>query len=448
MNTIRRLQPNATTRGFTLVELMIALALGLIVTAGIISVFVSTSKASNVQTQMARLQEEGRYAIGQVGTDLSMASALYGSNTGGLATQQTYGYMDGLRSPTSYVQYANLGLPDDPVSLSNPPAAPFPLPSRIYVSGYECSTSACTPAVPASVAPAMGAAVGKRVPGADVLTVRYVTGRGWSAVDGGSAQVCNAANTLTSLSIVPQAGDDPLSSFQTGDLALLTDGSAAEVFKVTRTGGVFTPATDFPGYMPSCVNTQTDARLFNFTRDFTTVTYYLQLVADSNPDAPAGHLVAALMRKVNGGNAEEIARGIERLDFRYVVENADGGVIMLNADQVDAGTDAGGGGITCPVQPDLSAFTGATLAELQAGCLWRALRAIEVHMLVDNGTLLPTLSAGELAYRYSCDGSSACTNTGAPQAPTALTTPLANGLDKRMLRREFVGEFSVRNYNP
>ena len=434
--------------GFTLVELMIALALGLLVTAGIISVFVATSKAGNVQTQMARLQEEGRYAMGQIGSDLSMAAGLYGANTGGLATQETYGYMDGLRSPTAYVQYARLGLPDNAVILANPPAAPYPLPSRIYVSGYECSTAACTPAVPIAVAPAMGTAAGNRVPGADVLTVRYVSGRGWSVVEGGSAQDCDATNNLTSLSIATQTGDAPLSSFQTGDLALLTDGSAAAVFKVTRAGGVFTPASDFPGYAPGCVDTQTDARLFNFTRDFTTVTYYLQLLADSDPDAPAGHRVAALMRKVNGGAAEEIARGVERLDFRYVIENASGGVSVLGAASVAAGSDGSGNAIACPVQPDLSAFTGATLTELQQGCLWRALRAIEVHALVANATLLPTLSAGELAYRYSCDGSAACANTGAAQVPTALTTPLPNGLDKRMLRREFVGLYSVRNYNP
>ncbi|MHB1615648.1 MAG: PilW family protein [Metallibacterium sp.] len=436
------------SRGFTLVELMIALALGLLVTVGIISVFVSTSKAGNVQTQMARLQEEGRYAIGQIGSDLSMAGGLYGANTGGLATRETWGYMDGLRSPTAYVQFASLGLPDNAVALGNPPAAPYPLPSRIYVSGHECSAAACTPAVPVAIAPVMGTAAGNRVPGADVLTLRYVTGRGWSVVEGGSAQVCDATNNLTSIRIVPQAGDAPLASFQAGDLALLTDGSAASVFKVTRAGGVFTPSSDFPGYAPGCVNTQTDARLYNFSNDFTTITYYLQLLADSNPDAPAGHRVAALMRKVNGGPAEEIARGVERLDFRYMVENADGGVIVLGADNVAAGTDGSGNAIDCPVQPDLSAFTGATLSELRQGCLWRALRAIEVHALVDNATLLPALGANELAYRYSCDGSASCTNTGAALAPTALTAPLPNGLDKRMLRREFVGMYSVRNYNP
>jgi len=435
--------------GFTLVELMVAMAIGLLVTAGIVSVFASTQKAGSVQTQLARLQEEGRFAMAQLQSDLAMSGGLYGSNTGGLATQQTYAYMDGLRSPTSYVQYANLALPDNPVSLANAPAAPYALPSRLYVNGYQCGQTACTPAVPTAVAPAMGTAAGQRIPGADVLTVRYLRGRGWSVFDGASQQVCNAANEITGISIDPQLGDAPLSDFAAGDLALLTDGSAAQVFAVTRSGNAFTPATQFPGYAPSCVNPQTDARLFDFSRDFVTVTYYLQWLADSDPDAPAGHRVAALMRKVNGGAAEEIARGVERMDFRYVVENADAGTLYLDADQVDAGTDAAGNAIQCPVQPDFSAFGAATQAEMTQGCLWRALRAIEVHLLVDNTVLMPTLAAGELAYRYSCDGSAACTNTGAAQVPAApLTAPLPNGANKRMLRREFVGLFSVRNYNP
>ncbi len=435
--------------GYTLVELMIAVALGLLVTAGILSVFASTSTAARVQTQLARLQEEGRFAMARLGSDLAMAGGLYGSNTGGLATQQTHAYMDGLRSPVSFVQFAGLVLPDNPVSLASPPTAPYPLPSSVYVGGYECSTTACTPAVPAAVAPAMGTAAGDRVPGADVLTIRHVRGRGWSVFEGGSSQSCDAANRLAALTIVPQAGDASLSDFRPGDLALLSDGAAAQVFRVNRAGAVFTPVSEFPGHAPGCANTQTDARLFDFTRDFVTVTYFLQLVADSDPDAPAGHLVAVLMRKVNGGAAEEIARGVERLDVRYAVENAEGGVAYLSADRVAAASDDPGSAIACPVQPDYGAFTGATLAGLQQGCLWRALRAVEVHLLVNNAALLPMLPAADLAYRYACDGSAACNGTGRAQPPSLpLTTPLPNGLDKRMLRREFAGLFSVRNYNP
>ena len=420
--------------GYTLVELMIAMALGLLVAAGMVSVFVSTSKAGSVQAHLARLQEEGRYAVGRIGEDLGMAGALYCSNSGGLATGRTWAYQDALRSPLSYVQAANLPLPDNTVTLAPAPTAPFALPASFFMRGYQCSTTACTPQVPATLAPAMGAGAGSRVPGADVLTVRYLKGRGWAVHAGDS-------NALAPFEVVPVAGDPPLAGFAAGDLALLADCSQSQIVPVTRAGTTFTPSTQFPGHVPAGVDMQTDARLFDFNRDFITVTYFLQLVADANPDAPSGHRLAALMRRVNGGAAQEIARGIERMDFLYGVENAEGGVLYLTAEQVDAGVDSAGTAIACP--PQAPASTTAT------GCLWRAVKTVELHLLVNSGDVLPTLTAGELAYRYSCDGSTTCTGTAAVAAPPApLTTRLANGLDKRMLRREFSSVISVRNYNP
>ena len=422
------------TRGFTLVELMIALALGLLVAAGIVSVFVSTSKASSVQMRMARLQEEGRYAVGRVGEDLGMAGAQYCNNSGGLATARTWAYQDGLRSPLSYVQVANLPLPDNSVTLAPTPTAPFALPSSFFMRGYQCSSTVCTPNVPIAVAPAMGTAAGSRVRGADVLTVRYLAGRGW-------AVSASDANPLASFDVVPAAGDAPLGTFAAGDLALLADCAQAQIFAVTRAGSRFTPATQFSGFVPGGINAQTDARLFDFNRDFVTVTYYLKLMTDADPDAPPGQRVAALMRKVNGGGAQEIARGIERLDFLYGVENDQGGTLYLTADQVDAGVDAAGAAIACPTQAPASAAT--------TGCLWRAVKTIELHLLVNSSDELPALTASELAYRYSCDGSATCTSTAAAAPPPLpLTTPLAHGLGKRMLRREFTSVISVRNYNP
>ncbi len=50
-------------RGFSLIELMVAMFLGIIVSAGIITLFTSTSKANRVQAQLARMQEQGRFAV-------------------------------------------------------------------------------------------------------------------------------------------------------------------------------------------------------------------------------------------------------------------------------------------------------------------------------------------------------------------------------------------------
>lgn len=43
-------------RGFTLIELMVAMVLGIIVSGGIISLFLSTSRANKVQASLAHIQ--------------------------------------------------------------------------------------------------------------------------------------------------------------------------------------------------------------------------------------------------------------------------------------------------------------------------------------------------------------------------------------------------------
>jgi type IV pilus assembly protein PilW len=51
------------SRGFSLIELLLALALGLIVVTGIVQLFVGNSRSYSVMTGQARLQENGRFAL-------------------------------------------------------------------------------------------------------------------------------------------------------------------------------------------------------------------------------------------------------------------------------------------------------------------------------------------------------------------------------------------------
>lgn len=48
--------------GFTLVEIMVALTLGLLVMAGVIQVFISTQQSARIQQAASRMQEDGRMA--------------------------------------------------------------------------------------------------------------------------------------------------------------------------------------------------------------------------------------------------------------------------------------------------------------------------------------------------------------------------------------------------
>lgn len=54
---------NRRSQGFSLVELMIALGLGVVVTAGIVSLFVGNNQTYNLLNNQARLQESARFAL-------------------------------------------------------------------------------------------------------------------------------------------------------------------------------------------------------------------------------------------------------------------------------------------------------------------------------------------------------------------------------------------------
>jgi type IV pilus assembly protein PilW len=264
------------------------------------------------------------------------------------------------------------------------------------------------------------------VQGAAVLTIRYQSGTGWGYTANGSG-----SGTVLTLNVAYDASgvlldDDPgspLHSFDAGNRALVSTCSVGRIFSAANIGSASAPVLapadpidkNFRIANPASGRLTTfDSRVFNFTKDFVTVTYYLLYKAD--PSTP-GRLIPTLMRKLNGGAnppgtsnpgsnyGDEIVQGVERL------------------------TDLG-------------------------GCLWGALRSVEVHMLLDSVGNLP-LGDDEMAFRYSIDGN---TPTAPPcQPPSSQTASMtyctgggaaANGsIAGRMLRREFISTINVRNGN-
>jgi type IV pilus assembly protein PilW len=183
-------------------------------------------------------------------------------------------------------------------------------------------------------------------------------------------------------------------------------------------------------------------RLFDLSRDFRTVTYYLKVV-DSGDGS--GHTTGALVRRVNGGKrgvndgyAEEIARGIERLDFRYGVRLRDGSMRYYTAAQVDSASKA-----------DCLAVPLPMAGSDDHGCLWRSVSLVEVNLLMDGQQPLYSLTPDELVYTYAPDNASKSAQ--APQSPTAANrnvTPVQQGFPIPVLRREFSTVVAVRNLNP
>jgi type IV pilus assembly protein PilW len=60
-------------RGFSLIELLIALVLGLMLSAGIFTVFSGNKQSTDLNTAMADMQENARFALNQLSADIRMA---------------------------------------------------------------------------------------------------------------------------------------------------------------------------------------------------------------------------------------------------------------------------------------------------------------------------------------------------------------------------------------
>lgn len=338
---------------------------------------------------------------------------------------------------------ASLPFPDSGNSKSFPQTGPstgnattfYALSPRWFVQGYECSTGTCVPVVPTSDSPAIpsaSVASGKRVPKTDMLTVRFQRGTGWPLT---------AANCISggSLTISPQSGDDALNFGASNNLALVTDCVNPNILPISAVAGnTLTIGATLPGgASPFCgTNAATDTRVFNFSADFVTVSYYLAFRDDNNPDASANSAAAkrqipVLIRRENGVE-QEIVQGVDRLDFLYGVQDGNGVTRYLDAGQVNNNL---GGAITCTPAPN-------GITSLEPGCLWRSVRSVEIHMLINTVNNVAGLDPTSMSYTYSQDTPKTTTIS----SPTTL---LPSGIQAgRMMRREFVSLVSVRNYNP
>ena len=62
--------PIGFQRGLSLIELMIAIALGIVLSAGVIEIYIGSKQTYRSQNALSRLQENGRYALEQIAGDM------------------------------------------------------------------------------------------------------------------------------------------------------------------------------------------------------------------------------------------------------------------------------------------------------------------------------------------------------------------------------------------
>lgn len=424
--------PNPPRKGFTLIELMVAITLGLLLTLGILQLFDGTSRTNKLQNGLARLQENGRYAVARIEADLRMLGGQRCSNFAGNAvTADDRTPIWVARAPMSYVP--SLPFPDAAVAPAG--ATPYRLDPRLFVQGYECA-GGCSTITALGTYSAESLTAGQRVPRSDVLTIRYQAGSGWPVSVGAcSASGVGGPDIVAGdvISLVQQTGNDPTPT--TAPTAVLVSGCAGSVILPVSAMAATTQPTSFtigPGVLagaPKAMcdgNPTTDVRVFDWA-DFVTVSYFLVYRTNEDPDAGIRNLVPTLVRRVNGGTPEDIVQGVDQLDFLYGVLDSNGMTRYLTAAEIDAAPIA-----QCTPPPE-----GLSNA---AGCLWRDVRSVEAHLLVNSTDQVFTLDDISRSFRYM----GATTNVAA-NGSTALPSGQVAG---SMLRREFIAQTTIRNRNP
>jgi len=99
---MRNLKLNKQQKGLTLVELMVAMVLGLVLMAGVIQIYISTNQTYRLTEAQSRIQENGRFALYLLTRDIRMADFWGCLTTAGSiqnhlgSTTGIYDFSDGL----------------------------------------------------------------------------------------------------------------------------------------------------------------------------------------------------------------------------------------------------------------------------------------------------------------------------------------------------------------
>ena len=325
-----------TTRGFTLLELTIAMALGLVVLAATVTLFQQAVKMNWTTSQRAELQSDFRAASNLLSRDISMAGS------GSLGQQ---------------------GLAAGSVILPSGAGATIPV--------YPCSTNSCNydngvpVAYPAQAGanylysvipgPSLGITVNGQL--SDIITLSYTDAN--LAMNCYNVTYINTTSLLFTLPAVlpttcilptgfaaPQALNDPVVGLQLGDMVMIstTNGPAA----MGSVSGPVTASTcgaqpcytvpfafGDPGHINQpAVATGTIASLAGTTLTaavrMLVITYYLDI-------SPTDGVTPRLMRVQAGKAPTPVAENVSYLKFTYDVDN--GGTYYAGQSTLPAGTN-------------------------------------------------------------------------------------------------------------
>lgn len=257
-------------KGVSIVELLVGVTVGLMLTAGTIQVFVNSKQVYRVQEALSRLQENGRFAIDFISRDIRR-TGFFGCAGNMARIVNTLNNAD---------QYA--------WDFSTP------------LQGFEATSAG-------NWVPALDATITNPLGNRDVLTLRHAAGELAAVVPP------FMPNTSAALHITPGNG------LNRADIVMVSDCVDAAILQITNnnpdqsgtlahnTGGSVTPGNATKNLGKIYTDKANVVRI-------TTSTYYIRTGPGGSP---------SLYRKEGDGNPQELLEGVEDMQLLYG-EDTDG----------------------------------------------------------------------------------------------------------------------------
>jgi type IV pilus assembly protein PilW len=297
MNLTRFSSPSRRQRGFSLVELMVALVLGLLVIGGVGGVFLSQRELYRQNENLARMQENARYAFEVMARSLREA--------GGIACGSNLLHVANVLNDASSNWWSNWGE---------------------GIHGYEGNDD--------SFPKAFGTGRGERVSGTEAVVV-------WSGTLNEEVTVTSHNSDLHYFTVKT---NETAPNIDKGDILLVCDYEQAAIFQTTNvdvdssngtikiehnTGASVSPGNcskDFY-YLLHCSPPPDDPRPYTFKNGgfISKLAAYAWYIGYNGR---GGRSLYRLKLQNNsgaaGGTAEEVAEGVTDLQIRYLTRDAAG----------------------------------------------------------------------------------------------------------------------------
>ncbi|MCC7411008.1 MAG: PilW family protein [Gammaproteobacteria bacterium] len=277
-------------RGFSIVEMMVAIVVGLILVAGAISMLVTSKRTYTIQDDLGRIQENARFALEYLARDLRMA-----------------GYFGCAHSLTDVYNHVN-----------SPAGSIFDTTNP--VEGYEQDTAAWLPSGSVDV--------GAVSAGTDAITVRYLE-------PSNVAVTVEMAQTGAPLTVTVNNG------LKQGDVVAVSDCTSSDVFQISGPAGT-APSTagtiehdaggaTAPGNTnavnPGCggANPNCYSKVYGtdaFIHKLAGYRYYVGTDANGNPALFREAIDVTGAPPTAAPNAVQLIDGVENMQISYGVDTS------------------------------------------------------------------------------------------------------------------------------